>query len=86
MRSHLTARFHRLFAKLPSHVQEIARKNYALWKNDPAHPSLDFKKVFSKEEMYFIRIGSDWRALCQRSGDEIVWYWIGSHSEYDKLL
>jgi hypothetical protein len=42
--------------------------------------------VFSKEEVYSIRIGNDWRALGQRSGDDIVWYWIGSHSEYDKLL
>ncbi len=86
MTSHTTDRFRRLFAELPFEVKDLARKNYLLWKNDPNHPSLDFKKVHYGEDVFSIRVGNDWRALGQRDHDTIIWYWIGSHSEYDKIL
>jgi hypothetical protein len=28
----------------------------------------------------------DYRALGVREGDEIIWFWIGSHADYDRLL
>jgi hypothetical protein len=32
-------------------------------------------------------VGIGWRALgvMQAKEDKIVWFWIGSHAEYDKL-
>ena len=86
MRSILNSKFRQLFAQLPSNVQDLARKNYELWRNDPGHPSLDFKKAKRGVSVYSIRVGNDWRALGQKEGDLIVWFWIGSHSDYDKLL
>ena len=86
MNSHLTAKFRKLFANLPVSVQETAKKNYVLWKNNPGHPGLEFKKVNPALPIYSVRIGQDWRALGQREGDDIVWFWIGSHADYDKLL
>jgi hypothetical protein len=86
VKSHLTPQFRKLFEKLPEAIQNLARKNYLLWRKNPSHPSIEFKKVHTTLPIYSVRIGEDWRALGQRDGDAIVWFWIGSHSQYDKLL
>ncbi len=88
MNSELSPDFIKLFRRLPERVRRTARKNYALWKVNPRHPSLEFKPVEGNEDIYSIRIGIGWRALgaIKESQDAIVWFWIGSHSEYDKLI
>lgn len=86
MTSRTTDRFRKAFQKLPPHVQRQARKAYRLWQHDPHHASLQFKQVHAARPIYSVRIGIGWRALGVQSGDEMVWFWIGSHAEYDKLL
>jgi hypothetical protein len=54
--------------------------------SDPAHPSLRFKLVHPTRPIYSVRIGLDYRALGLREGDTMVWFWIGSHAEYDRLV
>ncbi len=58
----------------------------AIWREDPTHPGLQFKRVHPRQPIYSVRIGLDWRAVGARQGDTIVWFWIGSHAEYDALL
>ncbi|RPH91286.1 MAG: hypothetical protein EHM73_03195, partial [Chroococcales cyanobacterium metabat2.561] len=85
MKSELTDDFVKCFAKLPEIVQQTARKNYKLWKQNPTHPSLEFKKLNTKEAVYSVRVGIGWRAVgVLKKPDTIVWFWIGSHDEYDK--
>jgi len=87
MKSELTNDFVQRFAQLPDRVKQTARKNYKLWKDNPTHPSLEFKKLNTQEPLYSIRVGIGWRAVgVLKTSDTIVWFWIGSHSEYDKLL
>ncbi|HWP44538.1 MAG TPA: hypothetical protein VNO14_14930 [Blastocatellia bacterium] len=86
MTSHTTDRFRQAFQCLPTDVQRKAKKAYRLWKNDPYHPSLQFKQVHSIEPVYSVRIGIGWRALGTKIGDTMIWFWIGSHAEYDKML
>ncbi|WP_442938624.1 hypothetical protein [Nostoc sp.] len=45
MKSRITAQFRQGFADLPEQVQEQTREAYRLFKQDPSHPSLRFKKV-----------------------------------------
>jgi hypothetical protein len=75
-----------LFEKLPVEVQRRARQSYLLWKEDPAHPGVQFKRIHVHQPIYSVRIGLDWRAVGLRQGDAIIWFWIGSHAEYDGLL
>jgi len=84
--SHLSEDFHRCFRALPEAIQKKARKNYRLWVQDPFHPSLDFKKVHPYRPLYSVRVGLGWRALGILKEDVIVWFWIGPHGTYDKLL
>jgi len=88
VKSELAPDFIERFRSLPERVRRTARKNYKLWKANPHHPSLDFKPVKGNKNIYSIRTGIGWRALgvMKKDEDTIVWFWIGSHSEYDKLL
>ena len=86
MNSKTTKRFRQMLAKLPNDVRRQARKAYTLFRRNPNHPSLRFKKVHATEPIYSARINIDYRAVGVRDSDEIVWFWIGPHAEYDKLL
>ncbi len=85
MKSSTTRRFRTAFADLPEGAQRKARLAYQLFRENPYHPSLQFKKV-GKPDIYSVRVGLGYRALGMMEGSDIVWFWIGSHSEYDKLI
>lgn len=84
--SHTTREFRSLFAALPPAEQRAARKAYALWRADPAHPSLQFKKIHSTQPVYSIRVSLGWRAVGVRDGDSMIWFFVGPHAEYDRLI
>ena len=86
MKSRTTKKFRVSFARLPKEVQTQARVAYRLFKQNPSHPSLRFKKVHSRLPIYSARISKDYRAVGQLDGDTVIWFWIGSHADYDKLL
>ncbi|RZM82454.1 ParE family toxin-like protein [Leptolyngbya iicbica] len=88
MKSSRTQDFRKLFSKLPNRVKATARKNYQLWRENPSHPSLEFKKVNNKLNIWSVRVGIGWRALgvMKPQENKIVWFWIGSHAEYDRIL
>jgi len=76
--------FKKLYAQLPTQVQETAVKGFLLWREDPWHPSLNFEDL--GDSRWSVRIGAHHRALGFREGDKIAWYWIGTHEAYNKLL
>jgi len=86
MTSRLTPDFIACFRALPERIQQLARKNYRLWKQNPSHPGLEFKQVSRKMPVYSVRVGIGWRALGIRQGNDMLWFWIGSHAEYDRML
>ena len=86
MISRRTARFKKAFASLPADIQEAARIAYRQFRDDPTHPSLHLKQVHPSQPIYSARISLRYRALAVREGDTYVWFWIGSHSDYDQLI
>ena len=75
--------FWRAHALLPQHIQESARKHFDLLKENPTHPSLHMKRIGKYRS---VRIGMKYRALAVEAPEGCVWFWIGSHADYDKLL
>jgi hypothetical protein len=71
---------------LPPQVQAQARLAYQLFRQDPFHASLRFKQVHASRPIFTARVGLAYRALAVREGDEVIWFWIGSHADYDHLL
>ena len=86
VKSSATRCFWALFDALPPAVQELASKNYRLWLLNPQHPSLHFRRLEGSSDRFSIRVGDHYRALGIRTGDMIVWVWIGTHADYDRLL
>jgi hypothetical protein len=78
-----TTRFWRDYHALPIDVQKLADKNFELLKADARHPSLHFKKI---DQLWSVRVGAHYRALGVDRDDAVVWFWIGSHADYDKLV
>jgi hypothetical protein len=71
------------YRQLLSNIRTLADKNFQLLKADPKHPSLHFKKI---DRLWSVRVGAHYRALGLDRPEGVVWFWIGSHAEYDKLL
>lgn len=86
MRSRATPRFREAYRHLPPEVQNLARKAYRLFRDNPRHPSLRFKRVHDREPVYSVRVTLAYRALGLLEDDEITWFWIGNHADYDRLL
>lgn len=86
MTSHTTEGFWKRYARLPEDIRRQARQAYRFFVQDPYHPSLHFKRIHSSKLIYSVRITLDYRAVGTRDRDEIVWFWIGPHAEYNRLI
>ena len=86
IQSRTSRRFREAYAELPDEVRRQARQAYLLFQNDPHHPSLRFKKVDEESNTYSVRVSLGYRALGVMEGSTIVWFWIGTHAEYDRLI
>jgi hypothetical protein len=75
--------FWEAYSKLPKPVRDLADKNYALLKREPQHPSLRLKKV---GDYWSVRIGLRYRALATEVDGGLLWFWIGSHADYDAMI
>jgi hypothetical protein len=86
VQSHTTAAFRALLAAAPVGIQAKAQTAYEVWAKNPAHPSLRYKKVHGTLPIYSVRIDRDWRAVGALQQGAMVWFWIGPHNEYERLL
>ncbi len=86
MKSFTTQNFWKLYDSLPAEVRRQAKDAYKLFTNDPYYPSLHFKRIHSTRPIFSVRISIDYRAVGILEGDELTWFWIGSHKEYDLLI
>ena len=84
--SRTTRRFRETYANLPEEIRRQARQAYLLFRQNPRHPSLRFKKVDEQSNTYSVRVGLGYRALGVMDGSTVVWFWIGSHADCDRLL
>ncbi|TAE60718.1 MAG: hypothetical protein EAZ76_06150 [Nostocales cyanobacterium] len=86
MKSSVTKTFRKQLDQLPTSIQEQAAKAYDLWRDDPYHNSLQFKRVSQRQPIYSARVGINYRVLGLLEENHIYWFWIGTHAEYDELL
>ncbi|MCX8089616.1 MAG: hypothetical protein N3I86_01565 [Verrucomicrobiae bacterium] len=53
-------------------------------RRNPHHRSLRFKRI--RDNLWSVRITAGYRPLAARDGDTWLWFWIGTHDEYERLL
>lgn len=83
MRSSTTSDFRALFDALPDDIKARTRRSFMLWKVNPRHPSLCFKKVGA---VWAVRLARGYRALALLEDDTFYWFWIGTHDTYEQTL
>ena len=80
---HTTPQFWKCYDALPKAIRRSADRSYALLKKNPDHPSLHLKKV---GKYWSVRASQSHRALGIEIDDGILWFWIGQHGEYERIL
>jgi hypothetical protein len=83
VRHFASPKFWTAYEALPPSVRQLADANYALLKRDPRHPSLQFKEAGRYRS---VRVGLGHRALAVDVDGGYLWFWIGSHADYDKMI
>jgi hypothetical protein len=83
MRHFASRRFWDCYHELPEAIQALADKNFGLLRENPSHPGLHFKKV---GRFRSVRVGRDYRALAVEADEGLLWFWIGKHADYDRLI
>lgn len=78
-----TSTFWESYYALSPTIQRLADQAYERLKADPLYPSLRFKKV---GRYWSARVGNHHRAVAVEVDGVFVWFWIGTHAEYDKLV
>lgn len=86
MNSVTTYQFRKLYIQAPLERRRKIRRAYQLWQENPAHPSLRFKKVHTTLPIYSARVDLDWRAVGVLKEGPLIWFWVGSHKAYEALL
>lgn len=83
MQHFTSSKFEKSAAALPARIQGKIKKSFAQLNQNPNYPSLQFKKM---DDLYSIRVTISYRALAYKEGDDYIWFWVGEHDEYDKII
>jgi hypothetical protein len=71
------------YRALPGEIRRLADQAFRHLERDPQYPSLHLKKV---GRFWSARVGAGYRVLAVEGADGLVWFWIGTHAEYDRLI
>jgi len=72
LRSRITRRFRRALSRLPEPIKGRAREAYRWPVENPNHPGLRLKRIYSMEPIYSIRVTKDYRALGLQKDDTMI--------------
>jgi len=86
VKSRTTDKFWKCYGELPAEIRRQAREAYHLFQQDPYHPGLHFKQVHATAPVFSVRISRNYRSVGIMQGDEIIWFWIGTHGFYERLI
>jgi hypothetical protein len=74
VKSKTDPRFWKCFNELPADIQELARRQFNIWRKRPFHPALHFKEL--RPKLWSVRVSQKYRALAR---DMVIrWFGFGS--------
>lgn len=86
MISRLSPEFLETFRKLNPEIQRKVQRAYELFKDNPRHGGLQFKRVRGRRNLYSARVDDNFRVLGELNGDTVTWRWVGPHDEYERII
>lgn len=78
-----------MFDELSIEIKALAKKAFLQFVKDPKHPALrhhalkDSKKGQHRNGSFSVSINMQYRAIYVVDGDVNVWYWVGTHAQYN---
>lgn len=85
MTSRGTAEFWQLYRNLPPEIRTAAQDAFKKFRGNPGHPSLSLERLKVDHRVWSVRVTRNYRAVARRyENDEWLWFWIGSHEEFDR--
>lgn len=69
--------------KLPPKVKNTVSRKFGLFFQNPRHNSLQFKKV---GRYWSLRINNSYRALARGDFENLTWFWVGKHDDYERII
>lgn len=84
MTSRGTTDFWRLYRELPRPIRNAAQKAFKTFLANPAHPGLRLERLKFDDRAWSVRVTQNYCAVARRYDDDWLWFWIGSHTEFDK--
>ncbi len=80
-----------MFSKLPAGIQALTDAAFEKFKKNPLDPALDnhplddISRGRHRTGSRAVSITQRYRAIYVVDGDTNVWYWIGSHEDYNNF-
>jgi len=84
--SEITDSFRQAYGKLPEEVRQRVRKAYRQWVANPLHPSLHYKMIHATLPIWSVRVGLHYRVVGVVHDEKMLWFFVGTHAEYDRLI
>jgi hypothetical protein len=84
VKSVATKRFWKLYRALPAEARGQAREAFRLFQADPSHPGLSLERLRSDPDSWAARVSRSYRAVARKHEDTMIWYWIGTHADFDR--
>ena len=84
-----TKEFKEQYDRLPARIRELADRAFALFRENPNHPSLELHNLHDtargshRRNSVAVSITRQYRAIFAQDDGDNVWYWIGTHSDYN---
>jgi len=73
-------------SKATHRIRRQAAHACDIFKADASHPALRLKKIHDSLPIFSVRVSRHYRAVARLDGDVMIWFWIGSHAAYDRLV
>ncbi len=86
MISKLHAGFRKSFEGLPADIRRRARAAYRRFQANRQNPGVEFTALNAQQPLGCVRVNDGYRAVGVRNGEVIIWFFIGTHAEYDRLV
>lgn len=81
-----TKSFRDSLSTLPSQIQQLAFQKYQTLLLNPQQVSIKQMPGNQRQfEVWSAQVGNRYRALSVKFKNQFIWYWIGSHEEYNKI-
>lgn len=90
-RNQTTREFREQYAKLPAQIRKLVKGACVFFNENENHPSLRLHRLDDtstgqhRPDSFSVSITMKYRAIFVKVDGEVnVWYWIGTHAEYDR--